>query len=151
MRTTIGTHDVTQFDSPKQSLSGLSAEANAALLTAAADVVLVIDTKGVVQDVSSSAGALPVEGGQRHWIGKSWEDIVTIETRPKIAKLLKDADSEGRTVWRQVNVKADSGPDVPLSFCAIRVGPNGRMIALGRDLRAQSILDRKSTRLNSSH
>ena len=58
---------------------------------------------------------------QRNWIGKLWEDIVTIETRPKIAKLLKDADSEGRTVWRQVNVKADSGPDVPLSFCAIRV------------------------------
>ncbi|MEY4468116.1 MAG: transcriptional regulator PpsR, partial [Pseudomonadota bacterium] len=143
MRPTIGSHYVTQFDSPKQSLSGLSAEANAALLAAAADVVLVVDAKGVVEDVSSSAGALPVEGGQHTWIGKSWEDIVTIETRPKIAKLIKDADSEGRTVWRQVNVKATSGPDVPLSFCAIRVGPNGRMIALGRDLRAQSILQQQ--------
>ena len=88
MRPTIGSHYVTQFDSPKQSLSGLSAEANAALLAAAADVVLVVDAKGVVEDVSSSAGALPVEGGQHTWIGKSWEDIVTIETRPKIAKLI---------------------------------------------------------------
>jgi transcriptional regulator PpsR len=143
MRPTIGSHYVTQFETPNQSLSGLSAAANAALLSAAADVVLVVDAEGVVQDVSSSAGALPVEGGQRNWIGKSWQDIVTIETRPKIAKLLKDADSDGRTVWRQVNVKANSGPDVPLSFCAIRVGPNGRMIALGRDLRAQSILQQQ--------
>ena len=134
---------MTQFETPNESLAGLSPEANAALLSAAADVVLVVDGRGVVQDVSSSHAALPVEGGQRNWIGKSWEDIVTIETRPKIVKLLKDADADGRTIWRQVNVKATSGPDVPLSFCTIRVGPNGRMIALGRDLRSQSILQQQ--------
>jgi transcriptional regulator PpsR len=134
---------LTQFETPNESLSGLSPEANAALLSAAADVVLVVDGRGVVQDVSSSHAALPVLGGQRSWIGKSWIDTVTIETRPKISKLLNDADADGRTIWRQVNVKATSGPDVPLSFCAIRVGPNGRMIALGRDLRAQSILQQQ--------
>jgi len=134
---------LTQFETPNESLSGLSPEANAALLSAAADVVLVVDGRGVVQDVSSSHAALPVLGGQRSWIGKSWIDTVTIETRPKISKLLNDADADGRTIWRQVNVKATSGPDVPLSFCAIRVGPNGRLIALGRDLRAQSILQQQ--------
>lgn len=134
---------MTQFETPNESLSGLSPEANAALLSAAADVVLVVDGRGVVQDVSSSHAALPVLGGQRSWIGKSWIDTVTIETRQKISKLLNDADADGRTIWRQVNVKATSGPDVPLSFCAIRVGPNGRMIALGRDLRAQSILQQQ--------
>jgi len=134
---------LTQFETPNESLSGLSPEANAALLSAAADVVLVVDGRGVVQDVSSSHAALPVLGGQRSWIGKSWIDTVTIETRQKISKLLNDADADGRTIWRQVNVKATSGPDVPLSFCAIRVGPNGRMIALGRDLRAQSILQQQ--------
>ena len=120
---------MTHFETPHESLAGLSPEANAALLSAAADVVLVVDGRGVVQDVSSSHAALPVDGGQRSWIGKSWIDTVTIETRPKISKLLNDADADGRTIWRQVNVKATSGPDVPLSFCAIRVGPNGRMIA----------------------
>ncbi len=140
MRPATGSSYVTQFETPKQSLSDLSAEANAALLSAAADVVLVIDGEGVVQDVSTSHGALPVAGGQRTWIGKRWEDTVTIESRPKIAKLLREAGGDSRSVWRQVNVPATSGADVPLSFCAIHVGPKGRLIALGRDLRAQSEL-----------
>ena len=46
MRSQAGTHPVTQFDSPKQSLAGLSTEANAALLSAAADLVLVVDGQG---------------------------------------------------------------------------------------------------------
>ena len=143
MRSETGSSYVTQFETPKQSLSGLSAEANAALLSATADVVLVIDGDGVVQDVSASHGALPVAGGQHSWIGKAWEDTVTIESRPKIAKLVREAGSDARPVWRQVNVAANSGADVPLSFCAIHVGPKGRMIALGRDLRAQSELQQQ--------
>ena len=68
MRPATGSPYVTQFETPKQSLSGLSAEANAALLSASADVVLVIDSEGLVQDVSSSHGALPVAGGQHSWM-----------------------------------------------------------------------------------
>ncbi len=69
MRSATGPSYVTQFETPKQSLSGLSAEANAALLSAVSDVVLVIDGEGVVQDVSTSNGALPVAGSQHNWIG----------------------------------------------------------------------------------
>ncbi len=143
MRPATGSPYVTQFETPKQSLSGLSAEANAALLSAAADVVLVIDGDGVVQDVSTSHGALPVAGGQHNWIGKAWEDTVTIESRPKIAKLIRESGNDARPVWRQVNVAATSGADIPLSFCAIHVGPKGRLVALGRDLRAQSELQQQ--------
>jgi len=128
---------VTQFDSPKQSLAGLSTEANAALLSAAADLVLVVDGQGVVQDVSSNAGALPVIGGLRSWVGRSWQEVVTIESRPKVAKLL-NSSGDNRAIWRQVNVPSEEGADIPISFCAIPVGPKGRLIALGRDLRAQS-------------
>ena len=143
MRPATSSPYVTQFETPKQSLSGLSAEANAALLSSAADVVLVVDGDGVVQDVSTSHGALPVAGGQHSWIGRAWDDTVTVESRPKIAKLIRDAGSDARPVWRQVNVAATSGADIPLSFCAIHVGPKGRIIALGRDLRAQSELQQQ--------
>ena len=134
---------MTQFETPRQSLSGLSAEANAALLSASADIVVVLDGEGVVQDVSTSHGALPVKGGQHSWIGQRWEDTVTVESRPKIAKLLRDARSEARPVWRQVNVATEGEADVPLSFCAIHVGPKGRVIGLGRDLRALSELQQQ--------
>lgn len=137
MRSETGPSSVTHFDAPKQSLAGLSAEANAAVLSAAADIVLVIDGRGVVQDASSNTGIVPVAGGLRNWIGKHWLDIVTIESRPKVTKLLAST-IDSRAVWRQVNVPSDEGADIPISFCAIPVGPKGRVIALGRDLRAQS-------------
>lgn len=134
---------VTPFDSPKQSLSGIGTEAIAALLSASADIVLVLDARGVIRDVSSGAEVLAVTGGAAAWIGKHWEDIVTIETRPKVARLLNDAGSEARLTWRQLNIATDDAADLPLSFCAIEVGPKGRLIALGRDLRAQSELQQQ--------
>ncbi len=134
---------VTTFDSPKQSLAGLGTEAVAALLSASADVVLVLDGEGVIIDVSSATGAVAASGGTRNWNGRPWAEIVTIESRPKIARLLAEAGDGSHQTWRQVNIPAADGPDLPLSFCAIRVGPKGRMIALGRDLRSVAELQQQ--------
>jgi transcriptional regulator PpsR len=143
MRPGTGSPYVTQFESPKQSLSGLGADAVAALLSASADVVLVLDKDGVVQDASAPGGALSVAGGPAAWAGRPWQDQVTIESKPKIARLLREAVSDSRVTWRQVNIPSSEGPDLPLSFCAIHVGPKGRIIALGRDLRSQSELQQQ--------
>ena len=134
---------MTQFETPKQSLSGLSVETNAALLAAAADVVLVIDGDGVIQDVAANAAELPVTGGERSWIGKALTDIVTVESKSKISRLLKETDIDSKPIWRQINIPAARGADLPLSFCAVPVGPKGRMIAFGRDMRAQSELQQQ--------
>lgn len=142
MRSPANTAPVTQFDSPKQSLSGLGPDAMAALLTASADVVLVLDGDGVIHDVSSPGGAVAASGVSQ-WKGKAWEDIVTVESKPKIRRLLKEADSDSQVTWRQVNIPSRDGADVPLSFCALRVGPKGRTIALGRDLRAVAELQQQ--------
>jgi len=80
---------------------------------------------------------MPVKDGLRSWVGKSWQDTVASESRPKVVKLL-NTGIDNRATWRQVNVLADDSTYIPISFCAVLVGPNGRMIALGRDLRAQS-------------
>lgn len=134
---------MTQFETPKQSLSGLSVETNAALLAAAADVVLIIDGNGVIQDVAANAAELPVSGGESSWIGKAWTDIVTVESKSKISRLLKETDIDSKPIWRQINIPAERGADLPLSFCAVPVGPKGRMIAFGRDMRAQSELQQQ--------
>jgi transcriptional regulator PpsR len=137
MRSQVGTPYVTQLNPPKHALADLSTEANVALLSAAADLVLVVNGEGIVEEVSSKADVLPVKGGVDGWIGKSWQDTVASESRPKVVKLL-NAGTDNRATWRQVNVLADDGTYIPISFCAVPVGPKGRMIALGRDLRAQS-------------
>lgn len=143
MRLDVTAHSVTKFDAPKQSLSGLGADAVAALLSASADVVLVLDAHGVIQDVSSSNGLLNQARDATNWVGKSWLDTVTVESKSKIERLLKEADNDGRVSWRQVNVPTVDGPDLPISFCALRVGPKGRTIALGRDLRSAAELQQQ--------
>lgn len=143
MRPVAGSPYVTQFESPKQSLSGLSPDATAALLSASADIVLVLDGDGVIVDVSSGSGVLAVTGGANAWVGKSWADVVTVESKPKIARLLKDVANDSRLTWRQVNIPTATRNDLPLSFCAIHVGPKGRTIALGRDLRSQAELQQQ--------
>ncbi len=143
MRPGTGSPYVTQFESPKQSLSGLSTDAVVALLSASADVVLVLDKDGVVQDASAPGGVLGAAGGPRAWVGHPWENQVTIESKPKIARLLKEASNDSRITWRQVNIPSPDGADIPLSFCALLVGPKGRVIALGRDLRAQAELQQQ--------
>ena len=132
-----------QFETPKQSLAGLSIETNAALLAAAADVVLVIADDGVIQDVAVSTEELPSTVDQSNWIGKSWSDIVTVESKSKISRLLKETNIDAKPIWRQINIPIPRGVDLPFSFCAVPVGPKGRMIAFGRNMRAQSDLQQQ--------
>lgn len=144
MQTTSGeTNHVSTFETPKQSLAGLGPDAVSALLSAAADVVLVLDADGVIRDVSSDNPVITSGGRLRQWAGKRWSDLVTVESKAKIERLLDDAADGARVVWRQVNVPAEEGADLALSFCAIGVGPKGRVIALGRDLRSQAELQQQ--------
>lgn len=137
---------VSTFETPKQSLSGLDSDDVSALLSATADVVLVLDGSGVIRDVSSTNAVITSGGKLRNWVGKRWADLVTIESKAKIERLLDDAADDGRIVWRQINIPSEDGADLALSFCAIGVGPKGtkgRVIALGRDLRAQAELQQQ--------
>ena len=131
------------FETPKQSLSGLSIETNAALLAAAADVVLVIADDGVIQDIAVSTDELPSAVSEANWIGKSWADIVTVESKSKISRLLKETNIDAKPIWRQINIPTTRGADLPFSFCAVPVGPKGKMIAFGRNMRAQSELQQQ--------
>jgi len=136
---------VTRFAAPQQSLAGLDAQATASIIAAAADVALVIDAQGVIRDVSLANTELDLAGHQ-NWVGRNWSDVVTIESRPKVAALLRDADDDpGRQDrrWRHVNHPSKDGADVPVMYSAIRVGDPGRIVAFGRDMRALSSLQQR--------
>ncbi len=143
MRNPTNALSVTKFDAPKSSLSDLGSDAIASLLSVSADVVLVVDSDGVISEVLSPGDVVAATGGLPKWQGQTWVDIVTIESKQKIKRLLDDARNGGRIAWRQVNIPTRNGPDLPLSFCALRVGPEGRIIALGRDLRGMAELQQQ--------
>jgi transcriptional regulator PpsR len=135
---------VKAFRTPKTALGDIDAEAAAALISAAADIALILDENGVIRDVSiADEGLLADLAEPAGWLGKPWLETVTEESRPKIEALIAGASSTQEPRWRHVNHPAAHGDDVPILYAAVRTGAPGRIVAFGRDLRAVSALQRR--------
>ena len=132
------------FKAPQRTLGNLDAEAAGALLSAAADMALIIDDTGVIRDVSFHSAELAREldaaGG---WPGKRWADMVTLDSQPKVAELLQDAAAAAPPRWRHLNLVIAEGDPVPVLFSVQRIGRSGRIVVFGRDLRAVSALQQR--------
>jgi|APCry1669188879_1035177.scaffolds.fasta_scaffold00079_21 transcriptional regulator PpsR len=130
-------------------LSGLDAETTASLITVAADVVLLIDEGGVIRDAAFGSEDLLSQGYQS-WLGKSWAQTVTIESRPKVEAMLRDLGSGKGAKWRHLNHANQGGADLPLSYAIVPLpaeksgtSSKSRAVAFGRDLRPQVALQQK--------
>lgn len=130
------------FAAPKKSFAKLDADAVASLVAATADVALVLDAKGVIRDLAFANDKLSNEGCDR-WLGRRWLEIVTVESRPKVAELLREATAGGEHRARQVNHPSPRGEDLPIVYSAVPVGDEGRVIAVGRDLRGMAALQQR--------
>lgn len=133
---------VRSVDNPKGLLGGLDAAATAALVSAAADVSLVLDAEGIVLDVSFGSAEMAKEG-YRKWIGQPWIETVTPDSRSRVEALLRDAGNAGDHKWRHVNHSSSRGADVPVLYSAVKVGPEGRIVIFGRDLRDMANLQQR--------
>ena len=137
---------MTGFSAPAQAFSNLGPNAVARLAYSAADVTLVVDAEGVIRDLAYGSSSLSSEHCDR-WLGQRFIQTVSKDSRPKIEALLRDADSKAMPRWRQVNhPTVEGGNELPLSYCAVKVGDasglvaHQRSVVYGRDLRAQSAL-----------
>lgn len=131
-----------RFSSPRKSLGEIDTDAAAELLAATADITLVLDGDGTIRDVAAGSPELAAEIDGR-WVGQSWGSTVTVESRPKVESLLQDATQGHPSRWRQVNHITDKTNDLPVVYSAVKVGKKGRIIAVGRDLRAVSVLQQR--------
>ena len=131
------------FLSPKTALGDLDAGSAAALIAAASDVTLIADADGTILDMSIQNEELfaDLEGG-RDWIGNLLVATVAADSRPKVLALMQDA-ARSESKWRQVNHLASDGRSVPVLYCCVQLGQEGRMVLFGRDLRALSALQQR--------
>ena len=91
---------VKHFKAPKESFEKLDAEAVAALVASAGDIALVLDVKGVIRDLTYGNDDLPRDWADQ-WIGRSWLDTVTVESRIKVEAMLRQ---EGFTKWDEIEL-----------------------------------------------
>jgi len=132
------------FKAPRKWLGSLEADVGARLVTIAADVAVVLDGRGVVRDVAFGSDDLAAAlGGSAAWPGKAWLDTVTVESKPKVVSLLRDAAGAAPSRWRQVNHPVSGAADVPVVYAAVDLEREGRVVAVGRDLRAVAALQQR--------
>ena len=120
-------------------LSNVPPDSAATLLTMTGDLTLVLDSAGVVQKLAFGSGDVAIEDSDR-WVGMRWIDTVTTESRSKVEQILREVAATGAARRRQVNHPTAGGPDVPVSYTAVRLGEHGEIVAVGRDLRIVSSL-----------
>jgi transcriptional regulator PpsR len=130
------------FEAPGKWLGTLDIEETAALIAAAADVALIVNGGGVIRDVAFGSEELSAEGYSK-WLGQPWADTVTVESRPKVEALLRDASAHAPPRWRHINHPSARGTDVPMLYSAVQLGHEGRIMAVGRDLRAIAALQQR--------
>lgn len=123
-------------------LKGLAPDIAGSLITAAADIALVLDNDGTIRDVALASDDLRREGFEE-WVGKRFCDVVTVESRPKVQDLLDSAGHSATVHFREINHPSASGPDAPVRYSAIRISSEGPVIALGRDLRHYASLQQR--------
>jgi transcriptional regulator PpsR len=135
---------VRSFKAPTRSLAGLSAEIVANIVETTADMALIVDGDGMIQDIAFRQNDLSAElGGYGKWLGRAWSDTVTPESRPKVADLLSEAATRRKSTWRQVYHQSALGTGVPVLYATVSLELPNRFVALGRDLRSIAELQHK--------
>ncbi len=136
---------VKTFASPDSSLGSLDAQSVATLIATASDVALIVDADGTIRDVAFQSDELAHDlDTSGSWTGRKLASTVVPDSVPKVTHLLVDAATPAaKPKWRHLNHANAAGGSVPVLYCAVQVGNDGRMVAFGRDLRAMSALQQR--------
>jgi transcriptional regulator PpsR len=135
---------VKQFSVAKKWFRNIDSETAGKLITIASDVALVVSDceKGIIRDVSFGSDELAVEVAA-DWIGKTWADTVTVESRHKVEALLRDSKGSGMPRWRMVNHRGENGVELPVLYAALKVDEGGQVVAFGRSMRPMATLQQQ--------
>jgi transcriptional regulator PpsR len=124
---------VSQQDKPWPRLRGRASVSAKTLIGLGADVVLLLDSDGIILDLACSGGErLPDEVPA--WMGKEWASTVSADSRHRLAGLLNPAGDHSRT-WVQIRHVSSRGAQIPVQYRALSLGASsGPVIAVGREM-----------------
>ena len=130
-------------DGTNPTFGALDARTAAALLAVAGEIALVMDGAGVIRDVALTGGGDSQFDTATQWVGRPWNETVSGDSRAKIDLLLREAVHQGVSKRRQVNHVMGDVMDVPVSYTTVKLGQDGSLVAVGRDMRHVSALQQR--------
>ncbi len=106
----------------------------AAVLEGVADIAFVLDPAGLIQEISFGSDELRNEL-DADWIGQSWPETVSLDTRPNLESLLDESRQQRLTRWRQATHRGRRGVEIPVQYRLLRLQDEASaIIAVGRSL-----------------
>lgn len=138
------------FLAPMKVNEALSGHPVAQILAIAADIVVVVDSKGVVTDLASNVRAI----GAESVIGRRLTELVTLESKVKVAEMLAPGPAGPLSRKFEINHRLANGDEIAFLYSAYRCSENGPVIATGRDLNPVAQLQQRlveSQRLVDEH
>lgn len=98
------------------------------------DITLMLDMEGVIQKMtlSDAIGEESVDA----WVGRPWVETVNDVGGDKVRRMVADARSGGVSAFSQLNQRFPSGLELPIEYTAVRLGANGGLMAIGKNLQA---------------
>ena len=106
------------------------------IISRISDLALVVSRKGQVLGIMTNPNFMS-HADFVPWEGKPLTDQLSIESVPKFEKRLADfTASDGTVLPVEVNQRVSEGsPDFPMRYSFHRIGSDGNILMLGRDLR----------------
>lgn len=124
---------LTGIEPDLSALAAWAPELARAFVSLSSDIALVLDDDGIIRVVAQGNGA-PLSSAAQEWVGRSWADTATGDTRVKIEQLLNEVNTKGLARKREVNHPSEKGGNLAVAYTAIRLGENGPLLAVGRDM-----------------
>lgn len=118
-----------------QALGPLAAAVADSLIGLGNDIALILDEMGVVLYVAPG-GSVAVATSAQRWEGLTWWDAVESENSQKLAQLIREVLGTGTGRRREINHQLADASSVSVAYTAIRLGEQGPVLAVGRDLSA---------------
>lgn len=130
------------FNDAENHLGAMDASIAANLLSAAADLTLVLNGSGAVLDMAYSGAELTSDGIDG-WIGRPLGGCVTEDSRNKVEIMFGELSSGLVSRRRELNFVGESGESLPMNCMAVRLGDEGRIVLFGRDMRGLARLQQR--------
>ncbi len=120
----------------------LHAETLSKLIDVVSDISILMGQSGIVEDVTIRKTELSVLGCQS-WIGKPWAETASPDSLSKIENILHPEKPQTEIRWRHINHPSPQGVDIPVQYAVIALEDQGKFLALGRDMGAIAVLQRR--------
>ncbi len=122
------------FSKDQLHVSQADAGAAAALVSALADLTLVIDDGAVIEEVFHNLDAQSAAGISA-WRGQPIEEVVRDSSHPTLRNVLRRVRRGHDTSRFGVSHILDGRRDLPVQYAALKIGDDGKIVLAGRDLR----------------